>query len=471
MKKSIIGLLLLTILTLDVSASVKSEVEANRFQRNNVILTDTFTEIMWERNYPSRTKKFYKAKEYCNNLTLDTYNDWRLPTRTELQNTFKLRSTFFLREENLYRKYYAHSFWTGTEDSADPTSHYTLYLGLADKGKMFTDDTEWNHTYVRCVRSKKFNSQKKLKKHMQYMKIKLIEKLSKNYLNNLKNKNDSESYENFLEQYPNFIYFEEVKALLSQLYQKNMNIVKSDNTINSYKKFITQNQNAPQVKEALKNSYILIKQQNNITGYEWFIKNYPSAKDTRESIKKIHKLTYQKANEINTLSSYNTFIISYPYASQIKEAMKNSSVLESKKYDDINKDDERKARLLAVKIKKMTIQAKKSSNDIGYQIVINRMSNLLTSKYEETDASLRYYESKEFTDFASKFETTMNDIKTVLNKINTNTEDLSKYTMEMIKVARDGFSSANADRDMASYKLEEHEKWEKFMHFRDQGYN
>jgi hypothetical protein len=395
MKKLTIGLLLIA-LSLDVFASIESEVEAERFQREGDVLIDTFSGLSWQDN---RTIKNFKgnwqsAKTNCKHLSLNGKNNWRLPTITELKYAYKIKNKF----KNIASDVY----WSSSNREDRISGAWNVHFG-------------WNGEDVNANKVNVFHA----------LCNKTLEGIKKfDNFNILKNKIDSTR----------------------------------KSKINDYKINASKN-------------YKVVKQQNNISGHEWFINKYPSASQTKEAIKNIHKLAYKKAKEINTISSYNTFIISYPYAKQIKDAIEKSSVLETKKYENIKKDDERKARLLAVKIKKLTIQAKKSSNDIGYQIVINRMSNLLTTKYEETDASLRHYESKEFTDFASKFESTMNDIKNVLNKINNNTQDLGKYAKQMIEVAKDGFASANVDRDMSSYKLEQHEKWEKFMHFRDKGYN
>ena len=114
---------------------------------------------------------------------------------------------------------------------------------------------------------------------------------------------------------------------------------------------------------------------------------------------------------------------------------------------------------------------------MGYEVVIDRMSRILTEEYEETDASLRYYESKEFTDFASKFDKTMSNIQRVLNAIERNTRatknntaNLGRYAQQMVSIAQQGFSDAKADRAMTAYHEQKKTEWDKFMHFRDRGY-
>ena len=284
--------------------------------------------------------------------------------------------------------------------------------------------------------------------------------------------NTISGYQNFINKYPQT---KQVKAAWENIYKLAYQKVIQSNTVKDYQNFIDKYPRAKQTKKAQQTIYKIayndVKSQNNISGYEWFISKYPNAPQVKDAIKNIHKLAYNKAKEINTISAYNTFVYAYPYASQVQEANNKAYKLESSKYNNMKKDDERKARLLAVKIKKLTILMDDMSNKSGYTLVKNRMVQLLTEQYEETDASLRYYESKEFTDFTRVFKNTMNDIKNVLNKINGNTKNISKYAKKMIEVSQEGFSNAKADRAMSRYKNEEHTKWEKRMHLREKGYN
>jgi len=50
----------------------------------NEIITDTKTGLMWQKETAPRTYTWQEAVEYCKNLTLAGYDDWRLPTIEEL---------------------------------------------------------------------------------------------------------------------------------------------------------------------------------------------------------------------------------------------------------------------------------------------------------------------------------------------------------------------------------------------------
>lgn len=136
-----------------------------------------------------------------------------------------------------------------------------------------------------------------------------------------------------------------------------------------------------------------------------------------------------------------------------------------------------KARKLLIKAKQIerTGQDYSGNTRSGYVLVTNRMYDLLQEKFDDSDATLRHLESQEFKDFVKVFKATMSEIKSVLSSIKNNTKDLSKYAKQMVEISKQGFNDAKANRDMTAYKLEQHEKWQKFMHFRDnfrdKGYN
>jgi hypothetical protein len=55
-------------------------------------VTDNLTGLMWAKNANSAgsPKTWTEALTYCNDLTIDTYTDWRLPNRFELESLLDL---------------------------------------------------------------------------------------------------------------------------------------------------------------------------------------------------------------------------------------------------------------------------------------------------------------------------------------------------------------------------------------------
>ena len=278
------------------------------------------------------------------------------------------------------------------------------------------------------------------------------------------------------------------KKLTNILYNTQYKNSKSKNTISAYTNFVKKYPKAPQVKDALQNCYSLVKSQNNIAGYEWFIKTYPDAPQVKDAISKIHQLAFDEAKDIGTISAYNTFIISYPMAKEVKEANALAKELERYKYTDtlpswvrkvmpnflvdiLNKifgifsNDEKKSRALLIKAKQIERQGNEYNGveRAGYIIIANRMYDLLQEEYNDTDATLRFLESEEFKDFIRTF-------KTAMRSINDKLDHISRYSSEILQVSKQGLTEANADRAMSEYKTEEYRKWQKFMHFRDKGY-
>ena len=347
-------------------------------------------------------------------------------------------------------------------------------IELWDNSELINIDNEYKQLSEKSDISKYKNLLKKIKDTKYegiYFFDEVTKKIAKADFQNSNSNNTIASYKKFIKENPNSSQVKEAWKNIYKLVYKEAN---SKNTVTSYKKFTNEYPKAPQVKEAWQNIYklefALVKKENNIVGYEWFIKTYPNAPQVKEAITTMHKLAFAQAKKIHAVSSYDTFIIAYPYAKEVKDALFVSNQLQTNKILGMKQDDEKKARLLAVKIKKMTLRMKGANNKAGYEMVINRMSNLLTEKFEATDASLRYYESKEFTDFVATFKDTMNEVKSILNQISSNTSDISSYTQKLVNVSEQGFADAKADRKMTEYKNQKHREWEKFMHYKDRGY-
>ncbi|MCX5884830.1 MAG: DUF1566 domain-containing protein [Proteobacteria bacterium] len=70
----------------DIQAGVKWP--SPRFTVNGDCVTDNLTGLIWAKNanLPSGTMIWYKAIDYCNNLSLAGYTDWRLPNVNELES-------------------------------------------------------------------------------------------------------------------------------------------------------------------------------------------------------------------------------------------------------------------------------------------------------------------------------------------------------------------------------------------------
>jgi len=120
------------------------------------IVTDHVTGLMWQDNAEANsTQKAWitsdtngdTATTYCQNLTLGSYNDWRLPTLEELRSITDygiegraISSVFLYLVRNDY--------WSSTHSSA---SSQNAWIANLKHGFQY-DSQKTNHNYVRCVR-------------------------------------------------------------------------------------------------------------------------------------------------------------------------------------------------------------------------------------------------------------------------------------------------------------------------------
>jgi len=477
--KKCISLVILILLNINIFATTASEVDAKRFIKTKYTIIDEFSGIEYQKD--TSFKLIKEANYYCDNLVLNGKNDWHLPTIVEIRSIRNIKSKFDYLDEG----YRSGKYWIYYNFNSIKNDNVNLYRFNDNRTMGWVGGS--NHT--KCIRGARYENTSKLQrviKDTRNRKIRLLRnkkekdfnRLTKLEFEKVKSKNTIDGYIQFINKYK---LSKEMNMACKELYI----LVKYKNDIKIYDKFIHTNLYSSNKKElkidAISNIYKLIKMKNNISGYEWFIQNYPNSIKVKEAISNIHKLAYDKVLSINTISAYNTFIIAYPYAKQIREISNKAYKIEEKKYTDLGmfgffsneSKMEKRARKLLIKAKQIERMSDDYSGNVkaGYKIVANRMYDLLQEKFDDSEATLRYLESQEFRNFVKSFRSVMKDIKYTLNKINSNTSNIERYTKQMLNVSKEGFQSSKVDRDMASYKLAQHDKWEKLMHFRDKGYN
>ena len=118
---------------------------------SNAVVKDSTTELYWQKGYAT-DKTWQGAIEYCENLTLGEYSDWRLPNYNELASIIDFTrkdpavNTTYLSMPTSETEY----FWTSTtrQDSSDKALVFDFKSGAPKSGIV---KSELN--YVRCVRS------------------------------------------------------------------------------------------------------------------------------------------------------------------------------------------------------------------------------------------------------------------------------------------------------------------------------
>lgn len=109
------------------------------------IVLDTNTHLMWQDNGEAKTvqKNWQDAINYCQNLNLAGYNDWRLPDKYTLKALYPKKDSL--------RSIAAYAYWSSSPDvSVSSVAWYVNFNNGYDDW-----DGKSNSYLVRCVRDSK----------------------------------------------------------------------------------------------------------------------------------------------------------------------------------------------------------------------------------------------------------------------------------------------------------------------------
>jgi len=119
------------------------------FSRNNdtQIVTDNETSLQWQDN-ESAYKTWQSAIDYCENLTLGSYEDWRLPNINELTSLVD-DSKFNPSIDTVFLYTASNYYWSSTTNASVSGNAWFVLFSYGYQGsnrKSYND-------YVRCVRA------------------------------------------------------------------------------------------------------------------------------------------------------------------------------------------------------------------------------------------------------------------------------------------------------------------------------
>ena len=115
----------------------------------NVIVIDSKTGLIWQKNYVSN-KKWQEALNYCETLTYAGYTDWRLPNKNELASLVNYGKE---NPASDFPDMLSSYFWSSSTTVGDKSYAWYIYFNYG-----FMSDGSKTNTYnVRCVRSEKIN--------------------------------------------------------------------------------------------------------------------------------------------------------------------------------------------------------------------------------------------------------------------------------------------------------------------------
>jgi len=112
------------------------------------VVVDTSTNLMWQDDVASVQKTWIEAISYCENLTIASYDDWRLPNFNELYmlaDRSKSNPAISPVFQNVVSDYY----WSSTSVASYPDSAWDVYFNFGNDYWSYKD----NSHYVRCVRA------------------------------------------------------------------------------------------------------------------------------------------------------------------------------------------------------------------------------------------------------------------------------------------------------------------------------
>jgi pimeloyl-ACP methyl ester carboxylesterase len=103
-----------------------------RFQVNGDCVTDNLTGLMWAKNanLPNGTRTWYQAIDFCNDLNLCGYTDWRLPSVNELEsliNANEANSATWLNAQG-FTNVQAFDYWSSTTFAYYPDFAWIVYM-------------------------------------------------------------------------------------------------------------------------------------------------------------------------------------------------------------------------------------------------------------------------------------------------------------------------------------------------------
>ena len=116
-------------------------------------MTDNLTGLMWTKNgnLPNGTKTWEQALDYCNNLTLAGYSDWRLPNVNELESLVNANEANIANWLNaqVFTDVQADYYWSSTTNAGFEKSAWSIYM---QDGQVYSYKKS-NKNYVWSVRA------------------------------------------------------------------------------------------------------------------------------------------------------------------------------------------------------------------------------------------------------------------------------------------------------------------------------
>ncbi|MDG4474673.1 Lcl C-terminal domain-containing protein [Thiovibrio frasassiensis] len=147
MKHTHLALLLLAVSLFSLQGCAgKSSQQARLQSMDNSICQDTVSGRMWQIEKGPMAFSLAEAEQYVRSLNLGGYNDWRLPTVSELYDLNYYFDLFLVGDCTLDRK---GSYWSSEKDGAGKAGAWEIGASQCDPSREYTPSAMG---YVRAVR-------------------------------------------------------------------------------------------------------------------------------------------------------------------------------------------------------------------------------------------------------------------------------------------------------------------------------
>jgi len=119
------------------------------FSRNATgVITDSVTNLEWQDDVSAQLINWQSAIDYCEALTIDGKNDWRLPNKNELLSIVN-HSVYNPSISSVFVNIISNRYWSSTTNIIfiDSGVYVNFYDGMTN------NDLKTYDYYVRCVRA------------------------------------------------------------------------------------------------------------------------------------------------------------------------------------------------------------------------------------------------------------------------------------------------------------------------------
>lgn len=143
-------------IVIDESLSQKEidKIKFKNFSLSKKTWMDEDTGLIWQVDVSAKKYNWTDAKEFCHNLTLDSYDNWKLPTKDEL-NSIRIKKSYkhtkksHIKEpllRSMDMKY--QNFWSDTNYNFS----FAWYINFNNGLNQYYSKSFKN--YIRCVKEK-----------------------------------------------------------------------------------------------------------------------------------------------------------------------------------------------------------------------------------------------------------------------------------------------------------------------------